>query len=250
MDIPSMCLPPLERFSLNPPNAGLPSPPISDNNKKGQCLPPLTSILQSPGAHPSILISKMTSLNFNSDNNNHTPVTPQDQQYSSYREQSILPNNPNDSKLTYQEQSKDLTIESGTRTPSLLTQPISKGPGLNSFGHLSPQQQSPPSSSLIWSGPSSSFLPVDQASQNQLQQHSKQSPQPSTQQKPPIYHFDNSGPSPKPPSQAMRFVNYPQYGDNTFTTNEQALSRLSKVVDYCNQIAQFTTQYRDSRINP
>ncbi|CAG8817022.1 11903_t:CDS:2, partial [Dentiscutata erythropus] len=91
------------------------------------------------------------------------------------------------------------------------------------------------------------------------------STQPSTHPKPPIYHYENTAPPPPPPtSQAMRFVNattnfstptppdYSQFGNinsNSFSTNEQAMAKLLKVIDHCNQISQFSTQYRDSRMN-
>ncbi|CAG8432970.1 11031_t:CDS:2 [Diversispora eburnea] len=130
-----------------------------------------------------------------------------------------LPSPPNSPRLIYNESNKP-------QEPSLLTQPIVKGQNLNSFASSqhsqlqASQSTSSSCSSSIWSRPTNS----------------------------PAMRFVNATTNfstPTPPD-------YSQFGNinsNSFSTNEQAMAKLLKVIDHCNQISQFSTQYRDSRMN-
>ncbi|CAG8712990.1 22604_t:CDS:2, partial [Racocetra persica] len=226
----------------------LPSPPIVEplNEKGGQHLPPLTSILQDTTTPlpPSIQFSKPPQHILNPAIHN-SPIAPNQPNHSSMGSQ-LSSLNKIESYPGYHESSQSSMTDDIHPRPTI--RKPSYGPSLpsinsNSYGTSAPQRQP--------------WQPVEHQQPYHYQQP-LQSPIHSLP--PPPYLYDQQQATrfghglPVPPQHS----NYPQYGsylsrDNSESpyvqTTEPPLVKLGKVVDHCSQISQFASQYRDVRLS-
>ncbi|GBB83586.1 hypothetical protein RclHR1_01030001 [Rhizophagus clarus] len=233
----------------------LPSPPLMDmvNEKKGSSLPPITSILHSPvpplheiNLPPSIIAPKPNHDTSSSDNvSNHNLY-----------HQSSTPQSP-PSRTNFLQPPESMAHRSNPPSTTsssssyLLSPSISHSPN-DTTSMWSRQSQSP-------SLPNTSYY--RQSYPPHPPQPSQQYPyNPQSQQRPVnnYSHPTTSVTSDYPPPYATS-SSYTSNGNNvngedsdspyTQQTTEQSLAKMGKIVEHCNQIAHFASQYRDMRVN-
>ncbi|CAB4382701.1 unnamed protein product [Rhizophagus irregularis] len=270
MDVMSMCSSPpnqtaprkIPEFAslVSHAQQSLPSPPLMDmvNEKKGSPLPPITSILHSPvpplhEINPNPLPPSIIAPKSNHDSSSDTVAN-----HNLYHQSSSTPQSP-PLRINY------------LQPPESISQ---------SMAHRSSPSSSTSSSSYLLS-PSMSHSPNDttpslstttsypsyyrQSYQPQPPHPTQQSQYPYNPQSQQQRHNNYSHPSVNtsmtseyPPPYATS-LNYTSSGNNLNgedsdtpyiqQTTEQSLAKMGKVVDHCNQIAHFASQYRDMRMN-
>ncbi|CAG8458715.1 8801_t:CDS:2 [Funneliformis caledonium] len=226
----------------------LPSPPLVEmaNEKKGHPLPSLTSILRSPvpslheiSSNPPAIMPKPL--------HNTSSASIVNLQNSSYQQRSSTPPSP-PSQLNYQK--PPLARRSSFSSSPSYSLPPPRCDTTSSMWsrQQQPQQPPPPPSSSYYQHQHSPPTQYQYASQSQQQRftsnysHSSVTTS-STSDYPPPYATSTSYTS--------TGNNIPRDEDSPYIqqTTEQSLVKIGKVIDNCNQIAQFASQYRDMKIN-